>query len=269
MNLSLSASGLGRLLVCVGVIGVNVLAVSPALARPEYAAREKQKCLYCHERPGQARNFRGLYYATHGKSFEDFDNVFEAKAAGVAPEAVGPEAMPKKAGYPKGVTVPPALNFILKDIEGKPINLGRYQGSVALVVNVASFCGNTPQYKSLQALYNKYQEKGLVVLGFPANEFGKQEPGSNEEIKDFCTTKYNVTFPMFSKIVVKGNEQHPFYKYLTDKQTDPKFGGDIEWNFAKFIINRKGEIVARIPAMKDPMKADVVAAIEKELAKGQ
>jgi glutathione peroxidase len=162
--------------------------------------------------------------------------------------------------------VAPALNYTMKDIDGKEIPLSRYQGNVILAVNVASFCGNTPQYAGLEKLYQAYKAKGFVVLGFPANEFGKQEPGTNAEIKTFCTTKYKTTFPMFSKIVVKGEGQDPFYKYLTDKTTDPMFGGDIEWNFAKFLLNRKGEVVARFPAKLDPMQPEVVSAIEKELA---
>jgi glutathione peroxidase len=118
----------------------------------------------------------------------------------------------------------------------------------------------------MEALYEKYKSKGFEVLGFPANEFGKQEPGSDKEIKEFCTSTYKVSFPMFSKIVVKGDEQAPLYKFLTSKETDPKFGGDIEWNFAKFLVNRKGEVVGRFKAFTDPMKPDVVEAIEKELA---
>jgi glutathione peroxidase len=163
-------------------------------------------------------------------------------------------------------SVPPALNFTVNDIDGKPVNLAKYQGKVLLVTNVASFCGNTPQYGSLQSLHEKYKDQGLVVLGFPANEFGKQEPGSNQEIKEFCNAKYRVTFPMFSKVVVKGEGQTPFYKYLTDKSTNPKFGGDVEWNFAKFLINRKGEVVARFPARTDPKTPEVLQAIERELA---
>ncbi len=252
---------------CVAVGGALlavVLSRTPAQARPQYAQKEKVNCLYCHEQPGRASNFRGLYYAAHDHSFADFDNVFEAKKAGVKPESNGPEAMTKNADYPK-YTVAPALDFTMKDIDGKPVNLGRDQGDVILVVNVASFCGNTPQYASLEKLYEKYKAKGFAVLGFPANDFGKQEPGSDKEIKEFCTSKYKVTFPIFSKITVKGEEKAPLYKFLTDKERDPKFGGDIEWNFAKFLINRKGEIVARIPAMKDPLKPDVVKAIETQL----
>jgi glutathione peroxidase len=164
--------------------------------------------------------------------------------------------------------VPPALNFKMKDIDGKEVDLGRYQGKVLLVVNVASFCGLTPQYASLEKVYEQYKDRGLVVLGFPANEFGKQEPGTNAEIKEFCSSKYRVTFPMFAKIVVKGEGQAPLYRFLTDKQTNPKFGGDIEWNFAKFLIGRNGQVVERFSARLDPLTPEVTAAIERELAKG-
>ena len=135
-----------------------------------------------------------------------------------------------------------------------------------MVVNVASKCGNTPQYKSLEALYEKYKDKGLVILGFPANDFLRQEPGTDKEIKEFCELTYKVAFPMFSKVVVKGEGQVPFYKFLTDKTTNAKFGGDIEWNFAKFLIGRNGQVVGRVKAGTDPMTPAVVTAIEKELA---
>jgi len=166
----------------------------------------------------------------------------------------------------KSRAVPPALNFTVKDIDGKPVPLSRYGGKVLLVTNVASQCGNTKQYASLQSLYEKYKALGLVVLGFPSNDFGKQEPGTETEIKEFCSTKYRVTFPMFSKIVVKGEGQEPLYRHLTDRTTNPKFGGDVEWNFAKFLIGRSGEVVARIPAAKDPAAPEIVALIEKALA---
>jgi glutathione peroxidase len=252
----------GRILIA--LLALTALAHSAANARPEYAAKEKVTCLYCHVEAGKDRNFRGLYYAAHNHSFADFDNQFEAKMAGVPADSMGPDAAPKTAGYPD-YKVAPALNFTLKDIDGKPVNLGRYQGDVILIVNVASFCGNTPQYANLEKIYTQYKDKGFTILGFPANEFGKQEPGTNKEIKAFCTGKYNVTFPMFSKIVVKGEGQAPLYKFLTDKKTDPQFGGDIEWNFAKFLINRKGEIVARFPAGTDPMKDEVLTVIQKEI----
>lgn len=253
------------------LLAATALIGSPAQAKPEYLKKEAAKnsevknCLYCHTQPGGDRNFRGLYYRAHGRSFDEFDNVYEAKAAGVDPKSVGEAAVPKVEGYPK-VEVPPVLDFTMKDIDGKPVKLARYQGSVILMVNVASKCGLTPQYTSLQKLYEKYKSKGLVILGFPANEFGMQEPGSNKEIKVFCTEKYNVTFPMFSKIVVKGEEMHPLYKFLTGKESNEKFAGDIEWNFAKFLVNRKGEVVSRIPAKTDPLKSEeVVREIEKLL----
>lgn len=162
--------------------------------------------------------------------------------------------------------VSPFLNHTMNDIDGKAVPLSKYQGKVLLMVNVASRCGLTPQYTPLQALYEKYKGQGLVVLGFPANEFGKQEPGTEAEIKEFCNAKYKVTFPMFSKIVVKGEGQHPLYKQLTDKTTNPKFAGDIEWNFAKFLLNRNGEVIARFPSRVSPDSPEVIAAIEKELA---
>ncbi|MCC2670044.1 MAG: hypothetical protein K0Q72_2515 [Armatimonadetes bacterium] len=162
--------------------------------------------------------------------------------------------------------VAPALNFTMKDIDGKDVPLSKYQGKVLLVVNVASRCGNTPQYAALQSLHEKYSKQGLTILGFPANDFGKQEPGSEAEIKEFCTAKYNVGFPMFSKIVVKGEGQAPFYHYLTDKTTNPTFGGDVEWNFAKFLIGRNGEVIGRFKAQANPSGPDVVAEIEKALA---
>jgi glutathione peroxidase len=171
-----------------------------------------------------------------------------------------------QAAQKKGNKVPAVLNFTVDDIQGQPVPLARYQGQVLLIVNVASYCGNTPQYASLQGLYEKYQKRGFSVLGFPANEFGKQEPGTNQEIQQFCSTKYRVSFPMFSKIVVKGEGQAPLYRLLTDKKAYPATGGDIEWNFAKFLISRKGEVVARFPAGKDPGSPEVVQAIEKELA---
>jgi glutathione peroxidase len=158
------------------------------------------------------------------------------------------------------------LKFQMKDIDGKPVDLAKYKGDVVLIVNVASHCGLTPQYEGLEAAYEKYKGQGFQVLGFPANEFGKQEPGTNEEIKSFCTGKYNVSFPMFSKIVVKGQGIHPFYAYLTDKKTDPKFAGDITWNFNKFLINRKGEVIARFDTKENPESEKITKAIETAIA---
>lgn len=137
-------------------------------------------------------------------------------------------------------------DFTVKDIDGKDLSLSSFKGKVVLIVNVASQCGNTPQYKELQALYEKYKEKGLVILGFPANNFMGQEPGTDKEIKQFCSTQYNVTFPMFSKISVKGSDMHPLYKYLTQKSENGVADSPVKWNFQKFLINRKGEWVTSI-----------------------
>jgi len=151
--------------------------------------------------------------------------------------------------------------FTLNSIDGTSAPLAAYKGKVLLVVNVASKCGFTPQYKALEAVYEKYRDKGLVITGFPANNFGAQEPGTNEEIKSFCSRNYNVTFPMFAKISVKGADTAPLYEYLT-KST----GGDIKWNFTKFLIGRDGKILARFEPPVKPDSAEMTAAIEKALA---
>src|SRR5262249_7959763 len=163
--------------------------------------------------------------------------------------------------------VAPALNFKMKAIDGKEVDLSQYQGKVVLLVNVASKCGYTPQYEGLQKLYEKYGKEGLVVIGVPANEFKKQEPGTNEEIAKFCTSKYHVTFPMLAKVVVKGEGICPLYKYLTDKETDPKFAGPVTWNFEKFLISKDGNVVGRFKPRTKPESEEVVQAIEKELKK--
>lgn len=157
------------------------------------------------------------------------------------------------------------LDFKLTDINGKEVDLSQYKGKVVLLVNVASKCGYTPQYEGLQKLYAAHEKEGLVVIGVPANEFGKQEPGTNEEIQKFCTSKYNVTFPMMGKVVVKGDGITPLYKYLTDKESDPKFAGDIKWNFEKFLISRKGEVVGRFASKVAPDSDELTKAIKAEL----
>src|ERR1043166_165751 len=166
-----------------------------------------------------------------------------------------------EAASPKSV-----LDFTMRDIDGKDIKLKKYKGNVLLVVNVASKCGYTPQYEGLQATYAKYKDKGFYVLGFPANNFGSQEPGTESEIKEFCTSKYHVTFPMFAKISVKGDDQDPLYKFLTSKETDPNFAGDITWNFNKFLIDRNGNVVARFSSKDTPESEKVTSAIEKYVA---
>jgi glutathione peroxidase len=163
--------------------------------------------------------------------------------------------------------VPAVLNFKMKSIDGKEVNLAAHQGKVVLIVNVASKCGLTPQYEALQKLHEKYNEKGLVVLGVPANEFGAQEPGADSEIAEFCKSKYDVSFPMLSKVVVKGDGICPLYKHLTSKESNPKFAGEITWNFEKFLIGRNGEVVSRFAPRTKPEAKEVVDAIEAELAK--
>ena len=162
-------------------------------------------------------------------------------------------------------TVSGPLDFSLKTIDGKDAPLSAYKGKVVLLVNVASYCGNTPQYKGLQALHEQHAKDGLVIVGVPANEFGKQEPGTNEEIKEFCETNYKVSFPMMSKIVVKGNGIDPLYKYLTTKETNGKFAGDITWNFEKFLIGRDGQVIARFNPRTNPESEDFKNAIKKAL----
>jgi len=158
-----------------------------------------------------------------------------------------------------------ALDFTVKDINGRRVKLDRYRGKVVLIVNVASLCGNTPQYEGLQDLYEKYRKRGFVVLGFPANDFGRQEPGTDAEIRRFCTRKYGVTFPMFSKIVVKGDGQAPLYRFLTANETNPGLGGEIEWNFAKFLVARDGRVVGRFAPKTQPNEPSLVGAIEEQL----
>lgn len=153
----------------------------------------------------------------------------------------------------------------LKDINGKPTSLKAYQGKVLLVVNVASKCGLTPQYKSLEAVHRKYKDKGFSVLGFPCNDFGSQEPGTNEEIKEFCSSKYDVSFPMFDKLHVKGPERHPLYTELSGEGSP--FPGDVKWNFGKFLIGRDGKILKRFEPKVTPDSPEVTEAIEAALAK--
>jgi glutathione peroxidase len=155
-------------------------------------------------------------------------------------------------------------NFTLPSIDGEPTSLSSYKGKVILLVNVASRCGFTPQYSALESLYEKYKDQGFVILGFPANNFGAQEPGTNAEIKSFCTLKYNVTFPMFAKVSVKGADTTPLYQYLT-QQANPTVAGDIKWNFTKFLVDRQGKVVARFESPVKPDSPEVVEAIEKLL----
>lgn len=150
-------------------------------------------------------------------------------------------------------------DFTLDALNGTPTPLANFKGKIVLMVNVASQCGYTPQYEGLQALYMKYKDKGLVIAGFPANNFGAQEPGTNQEIGAFCRSKYGVTFPMFAKISVKGEDKAPLYKFLTET------GGDIKWNFTKFLVDRNGKVIRRFEPDVEPQSKELVSAIEAAL----
>lgn len=154
--------------------------------------------------------------------------------------------------------------FTANDMDGNPTTLERFKGKVLLVVNTASKCGFTPQYEGLEALYKKYKDRGFEILGFPANNFLRQEPGTDEEIKAFCRLNYGVTFPMFSKISVKGKDRHPLYGWLTGH---PEHGGGISWNFNKFLIDREGRVAARFGSRTKPDDPELMEAVERELAK--
>ncbi len=162
--------------------------------------------------------------------------------------------------------VPESLNFTVESIDGEQVDLKKYAGKVVVVVNVASRCGYTPQYKSLQALYEEHGEQGLVILGFPCNQFRSQEPGSNLEIKEFCLKEYQVTFDMFAKIDVNGANRAPFYEYLTKQELAPAKAGDISWNFEKFVIGRDGKPIARFGSKVRPDSDEFTEVVKKALA---
>jgi glutathione peroxidase len=153
--------------------------------------------------------------------------------------------------------------FWLNDIDGKPVQLSAYKGKVVLLVNTASECGFTPQYETLEKLYQTYKDKGLTILAFPSNDFGAQEPGTNAEIKTFCSTKFHTTFPLFAKITVKGSALHPLYAYLT---RESPFPGEVKWNFQKYLVDRSGNVAARFLSAVDPMSKEFRAAVEGLLA---
>lgn len=160
------------------------------------------------------------------------------------------------------VTQKSVYNFVVKDIDGNEVKLDKFQGQVLLIVNTASKCGFTPQYEELQNIYERYKEQGFTVLGFPSNDF-KQEPEANYEIKAFCESEYGITFPMFSKISVTGEDKAPLFEFLTE--TNPKFSGEITWNFTKFLIDRNGNIVARFEPKVEPKSSEIITEIEKTL----
>ncbi|MBI4976354.1 MAG: glutathione peroxidase [Spirochaetes bacterium] len=158
-------------------------------------------------------------------------------------------------------------DFTVKNIDGKEVSLADFKGKTVLIVNVASKCGFTPQYEGLEKIYKKYQAKGFTVIGFPANNFMWQEPADEGEIKKFCTLNYGVTFPMMSKISVKGADIHPLYAFLTSKADNPKFSGDIGWNFTKFLIAKDGTIAARFESKITPESAELIGKVEEQLGR--
>lgn len=162
----------------------------------------------------------------------------------------------------KSESTPQIYEFTMEDIDNKPRSLKDFKGKVIMIVNTASFCGNTPQYAGLQTLYERYRDQGFTILAFPANDFGKQEPGDNKEIAEFCYTKYSLEFPLFSKITVLGKRKHPLYRYLTE-HTD--FKGEITWNFQKFLVNREGTVIARYAPGQKPLSPQIVDDIENAL----
>jgi glutathione peroxidase len=174
--------------------------------------------------------------------------------------------LPQVKPEPQKVPVPAVLNFTMNNLDGKPVNLAKYQGTVVLFVNVASQCGYTPQYEGLQELHKRYAARGLRLLGFPSNDFGQQEPGTNQEIADFCKKNYGVQFDMFSKIDVVGSTKAPLYQFLTSAKTDPKYAGEVAWNFEKFLIGRNGQIIGRFKSPVEPLSKELISAIEAALA---
>ena len=165
--------------------------------------------------------------------------------------------------------MPSLHDFRVKTIDGQDRSLADYKGQVVLVVNVASRCGLTPQYTALEELYRQYQGRGFSVLGFPCNDFGAQEPGTEQEIKEFCSTKYDVTFPLFSKVHVKGDEQAPLYEFLTAVDAPPKGQGEVVWNFEKFLVDKSGNVIARFIPPTAPLDGEITAAIDKALGSAQ
>lgn len=182
--------------------------------------------------------------------------------------ALGDDKQPQSA-VPAAVSAASAnsvLDFTMKTIDGKDTPLSSYKGNVLLIVNVASKCGLTPQYEQLQALHERYHDKGLRILGFPANNFGAQEPGSNAEIKKFCSKEFQVQFDLFEKVSVKDDDQCELYKFLTSKDKNGEFGGEIKWNFTKFLVDPAGKVIGRFEPRTKPDDPKIVDAIEKALA---
>ncbi|MGP0591618.1 glutathione peroxidase [Nitrospira sp. T9] len=194
---------------------------------------------------------------------QDYTTSIGEAVANEPPPQVSPsDQQPSKIDITKDKTASQIYDFTMEDIENKPRSLNEFKGQVIMIVNTASFCGNTPQYAGLQTLYERYRDQGFTILAFPANDFGKQEPGDNKEIAEFCYTKYSLEFPLFSKITVIGEQKHPLYRYLTE---DTNFKGEITWNFQKFLINRKGTVIARYDPRQKPLSSEIVKDIENTL----
>lgn len=173
---------------------------------------------------------------------------------------------PNAASSATAETARSVLDFTVTTIDGQSKPLADYRGKTLLIVNVASKCGLTPQYAQLQALHDKYADRGLAILGFPANDFGRQEPGTNKQIKQFCTSRFGVAFDMFAKVVVTGEQQSELYRYLTSPKTNPKHAGPIKWNFTKFLVDGKGRVIERFEPRTKPDAPEVIQAIEQALA---
>ncbi len=189
-----------------------------------------------------------------------YSAFFTEKALAAAPSpfaSSSSQVTPHQEAQPSQI-----YDFTMDDIDGQPRALREFKGKVVMVVNTASFCGNTPQYEDLQTLYEQYQDQGFTILAFPANDFGKQEPGDNKEIAEFCYTKYSLEFPLFSKITVLGDHKHPFYRYLTEQTPFP---GEIQWNFQKFLVDRQGQVIARYAPKQQPLTPEIVQDIEQAL----
>lgn len=186
-------------------------------------------------------------------------------AAGCGPSYLGPDQAQASEKGPLAMAAQTRsiYDFTLDDIDGNPTPLSTFRGKVLLLVNTASLCGNTPQYADLETIYERYRDRGFEVLAFPANNFGQQEPGTNREIKGFCLTKYSVSFPLFSKISVKGPDKHPLYRYLTEQSSFP---GEVEWNFQKYLVDRSGNVIARYHHRTKPLSDEIVKGIETALA---
>jgi len=193
-------------------------------------------------------------------------NLHRAACAGISISVRLSALLPRSLFPSKSHSAASSIHeFTLNSIDGQPAPLAQFQGKVALIVNVASRCGFTPQYAGLEALYRKYKDRGFVVLGFPANNFLWQEPGTNEAIQVFCSAKYHVTFPMFAKVSVKGRDKTPLYQFLTDKKANPSTGGEIRWNFTKFLADRNGKVIARFGSKVSPESPELIGAIESAL----